>query len=699
MAPNLKTAVLEARMTNKPPFTVEAPGYSPVSGETIPRRSIRSPGKLIISPDEENIATVFDIVKNSAKKFGDQKAVGSRKLIKKHNETKKVKKMVNGELQEVDKMWTYFELSGYTYISFKEYETLVLQLGAGLRKLGLKAEDRVHMFASTSAHWLSMAHGTMSQSMAIVTAYDTLGEAGLRSSLLATRAKAIFLEPHLIKTFINTLKDSKDIQFIIYNTDAENAIDEADLETLKNSHKGLTVLNYEELRQMGAKNPVSAVPPKAEDLACIMYTSGSGGAPKGVELTHANVVAAVAGADSCVGDYLGPGDSLLTYLPLAHIFEFVFENACLYWGGTMGYGSIRTLSQANCRNCKGDIEEFKPTLLVGIPAVWEQVKKGIIAKVEKGSPLARKIFWNAYAKKKFLMQKGLPGASVLDMLVFNKVKAATGGRLRFCMNGAAQVARETQMFISLCIAPMINGYGMTETSAMGALCNPGAWTVDAHGDIPATIEIKLVDFPDAGYHATNKPNPQGEIWIRGPSVIKRYYQDEQQTKDAIAEGGWFMTGDIGEFDKHGHVKVIDRKKNLVKTLNGEYIALEKLESVYRSATVVANLCVYASITETNPIVIIVPAEPALIALAQSIGVEGHGLGDLVNDAKVQAEVLKQVQAVGRRAGLASMEIVVGIVLADEEWTPINGLVTATNKLNRRGIVEQYKAEIEKAYKK
>lgn len=112
---------------------------------------------------------------------------------------------------------------------------------------------------------------------------------------------------------------------------------------------------------------------------------------------------------------------------------------------------------------------------------------------------------------------------------------------------------------------------------MGALCNPGAWTVDAHGDIPATIEIKLVDFPDAGYFSTNKPHAQGEIWIRGPSVMKRYYQDEQQTKEAIAEGGWFMTGDIGEFDGNGHLKVIDRKKNLVKTLNGEYIALEKVD--------------------------------------------------------------------------------------------------------------------------
>lgn len=132
----------------------------------------------------------------------------------------------------------------------------------------------------------------MSQSMAIVTAYDTLGEAGLRSSLIATKAKAIFLEPHLLKTFLNTLKDAKSIEYIIFNTDAEHEIDPADLETLKTSHDHLTVLSWEDLREMGEKNLVDPVPPKKEDLACIMYTSGSGGAPKGVELIHKNVVAA-----------------------------------------------------------------------------------------------------------------------------------------------------------------------------------------------------------------------------------------------------------------------------------------------------------------------------------------------------------------------------------------------------------------------
>ena len=111
---------------------------------------------------------------------------------------------------------------------------------------------------------------------------------------------------------------------------------------------------------------------------------------------------------------------------------------------------------------------------------------------------------------------------------------------------------------------------------MGALCDPMAWTTDAHGDIPACIEVKLVDFPDAGYYSTNQPHAQGEIWIRGESVPENYYQNDKETSEAMAPGGWFKTGDIGEWVQNGHLKIIDRKKNLVKTLNGEYIALEKV---------------------------------------------------------------------------------------------------------------------------
>jgi len=281
--------------------------------------------------------------------------------------------------------------------------------------------------------------------------------------MLQTHAKAIYLDPHLLTKLIKPLNEAKDIQHVIYNTEGEAK--QEDIEKLKQAHPSLTVQSFEELRKLGEENPVDTVPPKPEDLCCIMYTSGSTGPPKGVLLKHKNVVAAVAGVDAIVGPYLGPGDGLLTYLPLAHILEFVFENAVLYWGGTMGYGNPRTLSDASVRNCVGDIREFKPTILIGVPAVWESVKKGIVGKVSHGSFIVRNMFWGAMSLKPYLLATGLPGVGILDGVVFSKIKDATGGRLRICMNGGGPVAKDTQQFISTAITPMISGYGLTETSA------------------------------------------------------------------------------------------------------------------------------------------------------------------------------------------------------------------------------------------
>ena len=563
-----------------------------------------------------------------------------------------------------------------------------------------------------SAHWLAMSHGAVSQSMPIVTAYDTLGEEGLKHSLVQTRAKAIYCDPKLLPTLVNPLKEAKEIKHVIYNSDGE--VKQEHIDRLKSTFAYLTVISFEELRQLGEKNPVDSVPPSPEDLCCVMYTSGSTGVPKGVPIKHKAVLAAIAGVTTIIGQYIGPRDRLLTYLPLAHILEFVFENACLYWGGTMGYGNPKTLAEASMRNCKGDIREFKPTILVGVPAVWESVKKGILAKVNQGSVVLRNVFWGALATKSFLLSTGLPGSALLDALVFKKIKDATGGELRVCMNGAGPIAQDTAHFISMAIMPMLGGYGLTETTCMGALMDPMHWTIDAVGDIPSSIEIKLVDFPDAGY-TTEKAPPQGEVWIRGDPVMDGYFENEKETSEAMTNDGWFKTGDIGEFDKNGQLKIIDRKKNLVKTLNGEYIALEKLEATYRSNPIVGNICVYADSNKSKPIAIIVPAEPALIKVAHENGIEGHGIEDLSHDKKMNAIVLKDIQETGKTLGLQGIEIIEGLVMADEEWSPANvsalmsepvgkiltdilqSMTTAAQKINRKAILAKFQKQVKEAY--
>ncbi|CAD6579884.1 MAG: long-chain fatty acid-CoA ligase [Alectoria sarmentosa] len=682
-----------ARMSASGPFSVDASGYEPVKGETIPRRHPAAKDKLVSTPSED-VRTIFDIFHRSADRFGNAKALGTRKLVKMHHNTKKIKKIVDGKEEQVEKKWSYYEMSSYNYISFIEYERMVLQIGSGLRQLGLAKGDRLHLFAATSAHWLAMSHGAVSQSMPIATAYDTLGEEGLKHSLVQTQAKAIYCDPQLLLTLVNPLKEAKEIKHVIYNSDEE--VKQEHIDRLKSTFAYLTVISFEELRQLGENNPVDPIPPSPEDLCCIMYTSGSTGVPKGVPIKHKAVLAAIAGVTTIIGQYIGPGDKLLTYLPLAHILEFVFENACLYWGGIMGYGNPKTLAEASMRNCKGDIREFKPTILVGVPAVWESVKKGILAKINQGNVVLRNVFWGALAAKSFLLSTGLPGSTVLDALVFKKIKDATGGELRVCMNGGGPIAKDTAHFISMAIMPMLGGYGLTETTCMGALMDPMHWTDGAVGDIPSSIEIKLVDFPDAGYF-TEKAPPQGEVWIRGEPVMDGYFENEKETSEAMTNDGWFKTGDIGEFDKNGQLRIIDRKKNLVKTLNGEYIALEKLESTYRSNPIVGNICVYADPKKNKPIAIIVPAEPALRNVAHENSIEGHGIEDLSHDKKLNAIVLKDIQATGKTLGLQGIEIIEGLVMADEEWNPANGMTTAAQKINRKAILAKFEKQVIEAY--
>ena len=221
---------------------------------------------------------------------------------------------------------------------------------------------------------------------------------------------------------------------------------------------------------------------------------------------------------------------------------------------------------------------------------------------------------------------------------------------------------------------MLLGYGLTETGANASIVEHTQFELGSLGTILGSLTAKLIDVPDAGYLAKNN---QGEILLKGKPITKEYYKNEKETAEAFTEDGWFRTGDIGEWTSNGGLKIIDRRKNLVKTLNGEYIALEKLESVYRSNPLVFNLCVYADISKVKPIAIVVPIEAHLrlhlidekIYTADEL--KSKSLAILCHDIKVVHTVTHSLIATGKAQGLRGIELLQSVVLLDEEWTPQN----------------------------
>lgn len=675
---------------HEPPFTIESPGYKQMPGETIPRRHPKAKDGLLTRPCD-GVDTIYDVVRRSARLYADNKAVGYRRLVKVHTETKTVRKNVGGRIHEVSKDWQFFELEPASYLNYTQYEKLVLQLGSGLRKIGLTPEHKLHFFATTSHHWLALSHACASQSITMVTAYDSLGESGVQHSLVQTQSSAIFIDPHLLKTALTPLKRSN-IKTVIINDECIFAAG-GEAQAFKEANPDLRVLTLEELRIIGERNMVKPVPPQPQDTYCIMYTSGTTGHPKGAVITHEALLAGVAGLYACVDEVLTEKDRVIAYLPLAHILELTIENVAIFGGGTLGYGNPRTLSDTSVRNCLGDMREFKPTLMIGVPQVWETIKKGILAKLDAASPIARGIFWAAYGFKDFMIRNGLPGANMLDG-VFSMVREQAGGALRITVSGASPVSDSTRHFLGMVLAPMIVGYGLTETTANGLLGCPLEYSPDFIGPVGGSVEIKLVSLPELGY-LTDAPNPTGEIWIKGPSVMQEYYNDPEETIKAFTVDGWFKTGDVGELNAQGHMRVIDRVKNLVKLLGGEYISLEKLESVYRGSQLVTNVMIYADPERSRPIAVVTPNDKALLEVAKALEVDEDSIH---SSPQIVEAILKDLQHVGKTGGLTSLETIAGVAVIDTEWTPPTGLVTATHKLNRKAICDRFKKEIDEVLK-
>jgi long-chain acyl-CoA synthetase len=301
--------------------------------------------------------------------------------------------------------------------------------------------------------------GAFSQGITIVTAHDTLGSEGLQHSISESEASLLFMNTDQLPTLQKILNTCPSIHTIIYRGDPASPEIVQQLTSHKHIHH---VLSFQELIDVGKAHPSEVRTPSADDLCCIMYTSGSTGNPKGVMLTHGNVVASIAGICCMLQHLIDPSDSMIAYLPLAHVLEFIVEHVCIFLGVPLGYGSVRTLTNGSVKNCMGDLQAFQPTLMTGVPQVWESIKKTALTSISDRGSRVQRIFSGAFWFKKYLADHHLP-SGFLNKMVFDNIKKQVGGRLRYCISAGAPVSPETQEFLTLAVSPLLVVYGMTES--------------------------------------------------------------------------------------------------------------------------------------------------------------------------------------------------------------------------------------------
>ncbi|KAJ3517351.1 hypothetical protein NLJ89_g568 [Agrocybe chaxingu] len=671
-------------------------------GEGGVRRLALERAALIERP-ASGIDTIPDVIIYAARIHGKEKAMGWRDVIDIHEEKKRIKKVVDGREVTEEKSWKYFELSDYKYIDYVELEGAISEAARGLVELGVAKGDVFDLFAETSPNWQIISHACSTISTTIATAYDTLGESGLKHSLNEPKCVGIYTNPPLLKTLLKVLPETPSVRLIIHDGTADAAL-VSQIRSLR-SENPITVMHIEALRALGRPLSVSTLAdrkPTRDTLACIMYTSGTTGPPKGVCLTHANLISALGAINPIFGPHIAPGSRYLSYLPLAHVLEYIVELYAVYVGATCGYARPKTLTDASVRGCKGDLRAFKPHIMLGVPAVWETMRKAIVGRVEKAGWVASKAFW---------------GGLRLKRLLLGTVTEAMGGEMRFAVNGGAAIGRETQDFFNLAVMPLTQGYGLTETCGMCALLPPELLSVGPVGVPAPSVEIKLLDCPEMGYFSSTDSSsssttshlPQGEVCIRGPSVTSGYFNrpDLNNDEEIFTKDGWFRTGDVGQWNEDGTLSIIDRLKNLVKMQSGEYIALERLEAIYKTCKLATNLCLYAESDMQQPIAIVCPRESALRRALKSNGngkakpngtvtpttaepstSEASSKSAFVELCALPAarnKVLKELQAIAKKQGLARAEIPSGVVLSPDEWTSANGMVTAAAKVNRAKV--------------
>lgn len=375
----------------------------------------------------------------------------------------------------------------------------------------------------------------------------------------------------------------------------------------------------------------------------------------------------------------------------------------MMYGVPMGYSTPLTMTDRSSkvkRGCRGDASVLQPTMMPAVPLILDRIYKAILDKVAAQGPFLKALFDFALEYKLNWIRRGWD-TPICNWAIFRKIRALLGGHLRIMAVGGAPLSPDTHDFIRVALGvPVLQGYGLTETCACATLMDTGDMSTGRVGAPLSVCDIKLVDWDEGNYRITDKPRPRGEVIIGGENIAIGYYKNPDKTKEDFFEMDgrrWFRTGDVGQFDADGSLRIIDRKKDLVKLQYGEYVSLGKVEAALKTSTLVENICVYGDPSKNHTVALVCPVPKGIEEIAKSQGVGDLSIEELLGKSEIKQAVLKELVATGKKGKLEKFELPGDCVLVSEVWTPDSGLVTAAFKLKRKTIQMKYQDEINRMY--